>query len=90
MNIAALVTHEVKFVGGYRNALGADTEKAANVDNHFRSQAGAVNMGHGSDLLIAWPIDRRVIEDVLCEFGGRQRSMIAVVHRFASWLGGIA
>jgi hypothetical protein len=31
MNIATLVTHEVKFVGRHRDALGANAEKATNV-----------------------------------------------------------
>jgi hypothetical protein len=47
-------------------------------------------MGHGSDLLVARSVDRRVIKDVLREFGGRQRSVLAMVHRFASCLVGIA
>ncbi|MBC6718766.1 hypothetical protein H9Q09_21535 [Aurantimonas sp. DM33-3] len=86
MNIATFVTHKVKFVSRYRHALAPMPRKPPTSITDICGHARAVNMGHGSDLRVTRPVDRRVIKNALREFGGRQRNVIAVVYRFASGL----
>ena len=62
MNVTVPVAHELEFTGRYRDRLGANAKKAANIDHDLRSRTSAMDMRHGPDLLITRPVDRSVIE----------------------------
>jgi hypothetical protein len=44
MDVAVLVTHEIKLAGRNRHWFGANAKEAADVDDHLRARTDTVNM----------------------------------------------
>ncbi len=64
MDVAILVAHEVEIAGRYGDGLGADAEKAADVDDDPRIRARPVDMVDAADLFVVGSVDRGVFEKV--------------------------
>src|SRR5690606_10900798 len=82
VDIAVLISHEIEFGGIDRDRLRADPEETTYIDDDL----AAVQMGNGTDLLIAGAVDCGSFEHVRDKFVGSQPDMITVIHR-ASPLG---
>jgi len=76
VDVAILVAHEIQLAGGNGNRLGADAEKAADVDDDL----AAVQMIDRTDLLVVRAIDGGAFEYIRRQFRAGKSCVVGVIH----------
>lgn len=80
VDIAFLVSHELKLIQLNRNRLGADAEESANVDYNDPCRSSTVHMRHRTDLFVARPVDCGAVQYAGNQLAGRQANMAGMIH----------